>query len=294
MTELTVPALARTVLVTGASTGIGHAAARHLSGEGWTVFAGVRSESDGIALKDGAAGDLRPLKLDVTNTEQVSAAVQAISKALGNKRLTGLVNNAGIAKMGPLGIQPLKDFEAHFAVNVFGMLRVTQAMLPLLGSDPARTGKPGRIITITSVGGRIASPFLGAYTATKHANEAMTDTLRRELAIYGIDAIAIGPGSVRTPIWDKAEKDNAEGPYAASDWGPSLKIFEETMLNGGRTGLPAEQIAAVIEEALTSPKPKARYAPVPDKLTNFTIPTRLPKRMLDRIFASRFSLKRRP
>jgi len=293
MTELTAPAFARTVLITGASTGIGYAAARHLAAQGWTVFAGVRSDSDGMHLKEGSSGDLRPIKLDVAKAEQVEAAVPVIAAALGKRRLTGLVNNAGIAKMGPLGIQPLKDFEAHFAVNVFGMLRVTQAMLPLLGSDPAREGPPGRIVTITSVGGRIASPFLGAYTATKHANEAMTDTLRRELAIYGIDAIAVGPGAVRTPIWDKAEKDNAEGPYAASDWGPSLKKFEQAMFRGGQTGLPPEKIAAVIETALSARKPKARYAPVPDKLTNFTIATRLPKRVLDGIFISRFGLKKK-
>jgi NAD(P)-dependent dehydrogenase (short-subunit alcohol dehydrogenase family) len=294
MTELTAPAFARTVLITGASTGIGYAAARHLSARGWTVFAGVRSDSDGMRLNEGSAGDLRPIKLDVAKPEQVEAAVAVIAAALGKRRLAGLVNNAGIAKMGPLGIQPLKDFEAHFAVNVFGMLRVTQAMLPLLGSDPAREGPPGRIVTITSVGGRIASPFLGAYTATKHANEAMTDTLRRELTIYGIDAIAVGPGAVRTPIWDKAEKDNAESPYATSDWGASLKTFEQAMFKGGQTGLPPEKIAAVIETALSARKPKARYAPVPDKLTNFTIATRLPKRVLDGIFISRFGLKRRP
>lgn len=293
MTDLTAPAFARCVLVTGASTGIGRAAAHHLAAEGFTVFAGVRSESDGMSLRDGAQGDLRPIILDVTRSEQVDAAVATIAKALGNRRLTGLVNNAGIAKMGPLALQPLKDFEAHFAVNVFGMLRVTQAFVPLLGSDPARQGPPGRIVTITSVGGRIASPFLGAYTATKHANEAMTDTLRRELALYGIDAIAIGPGSVRTPIWDKAEKDNAQGPYDGTDYAAPLKIFEETMLNGGRTGLPPEKIAEVVEKALCDPRPKARYAPVPDKLTNFTIPTRLPKRVLDRIFISRFGLKKK-
>ncbi len=293
MTNASAPALARSVLITGASTGIGEAAARYLAARGWTVFAGVRSAADGDALTKGATGDLRPLILDVTKQDQVDAALAVVSGTLGNRRLTGLVNNAGIAKMGPLGIQPLKDFEAHFAVNVFGMLRVTQACLPLLGSDSAREGAPGRIVTITSVGGRIASPFLGAYTATKHANEAMTDTLRRELSIYGIDAIAIGPGSVRTPIWDKAEKDNAESPYAKTDWGSSLKIFEQAMLNGGRTGLPPEKIAAIVEDALSNPKPKARYAPVPDKLINFTIPTRLPKRMLDGIFISRFGLKKR-
>ncbi len=293
MTETRSSDSPRTVVITGASTGIGRAAARHLAQAGWTVFAGVRSQADGDALSESASGDLRPIKLDVTRAEDVAAAAKTVTAALGNRRLAGLVNNAGIAKMGPLAIQPLEDFEAHFAVNVFGMLRVTQAFVPLLGSDPAREGPPGRIVTITSVGGRIASPFLGAYTATKHANEAMTDTLRRELALFGIDAIAIGPGSVKTPIWDKAEKDNGESPYAASPWGAALKIFEQAMLKGGRTGLAPETIAGVIETALSDPSPKARYAPVPEKLTNFTIPTRLPKRWLDRIFVSRFGLKKK-
>lgn len=293
MTELTAPAFARTVLITGASTGIGYAAARHLAAQGWTVFAGVRSDSDGMDLKEDSSGDLRPIKLDVTKPDQVDAAVAVITAALRNKRLTGLVNNAGIAKMGPLAIQPLSDFEAHFAVNVFGMLRMTQALVPLLGSDPAREGAPGRIVTITSVGGRIAAPFLGAYTATKHANEAMTDTLRRELMIFGIDAIAIGPGSVRTPIWDKAEKDNADGPYARTAWADALHKFEDSMLEGGRTGLEPEAIAVIIETALSDASPKARYAPVPDKLTNFILPTLLPKRLLDKVFASRFGLKRK-
>lgn len=293
MENLTSPALARSVVITGASTGIGRASARHLAAQGWTVFAGVRSDADGAALADGATGDLRPLILDVTRQDQVDAAVQTVAAALGNRRLTGLINNAGIAKMGPLALQPLADFEAHFAVNVFGMLRMTQAFVPLLGSNPAREGAPGRIVTITSVGGRIASPFLGAYTATKHANEAMTDALRRELMIYGIDAIAIGPGSVRTPIWDKAEKDNAEGPYARSDWAGAITRFEKYMLDGGRTGLQPDAIAAVVETALSDPSPKARYAPVPDKLTNFTLPTLMPKRMLDKVLASRLGLKRK-
>ncbi len=287
------PSRDRCVLITGASTGIGAAAAIRLAGAGWTVFAGVRSDRDGEALQAAGSGDLRPVLLDVTRPETIAATLSQISAALGPRRLSGLVNNAGIAIMGPLALQPLEDFQAHFQVNVFGMLRVTQAAIPLLGADPARTGPPGRIINITSVGGRIASPFLGAYTATKHANEAMTDTLRRELAIYGIDAIAVGPGAVRTPIWDKAERRGEAGPYAQSDWADALQRFETAMLQGGRSGLPAERIAAVIETALTVDRPKARYAPVPDKLVNFTIPTRLPKRVLDRIFTGRFALRRK-
>ena len=282
----------KTVIITGASTGIGAGAARYLAAEGWRVFAGVRKHADGEMLKLKSSGDLRPILLDVTKPEQVAAAVETVSAALEGERLAGLVNNAGIAKMGPLAIQPMEDFRAHFEVNVFGLLTMTQACVPLLGSDPARTGSPGRIVNITSVGGRLSSPFLGAYTATKHAVEAMTDTLRRELVIYGIDAIAIGPGSVKTPIWDKAEADNTEGPYAASDWSDSLKQFEQVMLSGGRSGLTPEEIAGYIETALADEKPKARYAPVPDKLTNWTIPTRLPKRMLDGIFWKRFGLKK--
>jgi NAD(P)-dependent dehydrogenase (short-subunit alcohol dehydrogenase family) len=283
----------KTVVITGASTGIGAATARHLSQQGWCVLAGVRKQADGDRLKEGAVGDLRPIILDVTDPESVAAAVKTVAEAIGTAHLAGLVNNAGIARMGPLALQPLEDFEAHFSVNVFGMLRVTQAFVPLLGSDMSRTGNPGRIVNITSVGGKISAPFLGAYTATKHANESMTDTLRRELLIYGIDAIAVGPGSVKTPIWDKAEAANDDQPYANSDWAEPLKTFEQVMFGGGRTGLDPVEIGRTIQAALESSSPKARYAPVPDKLTNFTIPSRLPKRWLDKIFAKRFGLTRR-
>ncbi len=282
----------KTVVITGASTGIGRSAAEYLARQGWRVFAGVRKQADADALLENVVGDLRPIILDVARQEQIDAAVETVSAALGDACLDGLVNNAGIANMGPLALQPLDEFKAHFDVNVFGLLAATQAFVPLLGGDTNRTGKPGRIINITSVGGRIASPFLGAYVATKHAVEAMTDTLRRELIVYGIDAISIGPGSVKTPIWDKAEDKNESGPYDNTVWASSLEKFSEVMLNGGRDGLEPKEIAETIETALTDPSPKARYAPVPNKLTNFTIPTRLPKRWLDKVFQSRFDLRK--
>lgn len=282
----------KTVVITGASTGIGRAAAEYLARQGWRVFAGVRKQADADALLENVVGDLRPIILDVARQDQIDAAVETVSAALGDARLDGLVNNAGIANMGPLALQPLDEFKAHFDVNVFGLLAATQAFVPLLGGDRSRTGEPGRIINITSVGGRIASPFLGAYVATKHAVEAMTDTLRRELIVYGIDAISIGPGSVKTPIWDKAEDKIEGGPYDNSVWASSLETFSQVMLNGGRDGLEPKAIAETIETALSDPSPKARYAPVPNKLTNFTIPTRLPKRWLDKIFQNRFGLKK--
>lgn len=279
----------RTVVITGASTGIGRATAEHLAAQGWQVFAGIRKQSDGDALVE-ADARIKPLMLDVTKPDQVDAAVETVRGALAGTKLAGLVNNAGIANMGPLALQPMDEFEAHFTVNVFGLLRASQAFAPLLGMDESLDGEPGRIVNITSVGGRLSAPFLGAYTATKHAVESMTDSLRRELVIFGIDAIAVGPGAVKTPIWDKAEENNSSNPYANSPWAKPIEKFSETMLDGGRTGLEPRVIAETIEKALSAKKPKARYAPVPDKLTNFTIPMLLPKRIVDGFFWKRFGM----
>lgn len=280
----------KTVVITGASTGIGRSTAEYLAAKGWQVFAGVRKEKDGVVLTE-ADARIKPILLDVTNPEQVDAAVETVRAALDGQKLTGLINNAGIANMGPLAVQPLDQFKAHFDVNVFGLLRASQAFAPLLGMDESLAGKPGRIVNITSVGGRLASPFLGAYTATKHAVESMTDSLRRELVIFGIDAIAVGPGAVKTPIWDKAEDANSSNPYSNSPWAKPIDKFSETMLDGGRTGLAPEIIAETIEKALTVRKPKARYAPVPNKLTNFTLPMLLPKRVVDGFFWKRFGMQ---
>ncbi|MGB3624534.1 MAG: SDR family oxidoreductase [Henriciella sp.] len=282
----------KTVVITGASSGIGRAAAEHLAGKGWKVFAGVRKHSDGDPLKK-AHSTIHPIILDVAKPDQVKAAVAAVSKALEGRKLDGLVNNAGIANMGPLALQPMDQFEQHFEVNVFGLMRTTQAFLPLLGMDESRSGDPGRIVNITSVGGRLSAPFLGAYAATKHAVEAITDSFRRELLIYGIDAIAIGPGSVKTPIWDKAEDMNRNEPYANTVWAKPIEKFADVMLKGGREGLEPKVIGETIEEALSDDSPKARYAPVPDKLTNWTIPTRLPKRWVDSIMAKRFGIEKK-
>ena len=281
----------KTVVITGASTGIGRSAAEYLADKGWRVYAGVRKQADADEIADEARG-LIPIILDVTKQDQVDAAAETIRTALDGQKLAGLVNNAGIANMGPLALQPQEDFEALFTVNTFWLLRATQAFLPLLGMDETLQGDPGRIINITSVGGRLASPFLGAYTATKHAVESMTDSFRRELVIYGIDAIAIGPGAVKTPIWDKAEDKNKDQSYANSEWSEPLEKFIETMLKGGREGLDPDEVSELLEAALSADNPKARYAPVPDKLTNFTLPMLLPKRVVDKFFWKNFGMKK--
>ena len=279
----------QTALITGASTGIGRASAQHLARKGWTVFAGVRTRTDAETVENDHS-NITAVKLDVTDERSISDAVEILSDALDGAKLAGLVNNAGIAQFGPLALQSMAEIRAHFEVNLFGALACSRACIPLLGMDDSRTGAPGRIVNITSVGGLISSPFLGAYTATKHALESVTDTFRRELMVYGIDAIAIGPGAVATPIWDKSGTVE-DIPYQDSVWARSIRNFATIMQKGGHEGLPPEDIARVVETALTDPSPKARYAPVPNKLTNFTIPSRLPKRILDKAFAKRYGMK---
>lgn len=279
----------KTVLITGASTGIGRATAEYLAERGWRVFAGVRKETDGEVLRE-ANSAILPIIVDVTKPEQIERAVREVDLALGGKTLDGLVNNAGVADYGPLALQPLETFKWHYEVNLFGLLGVTQALLPLLGMDTDRNGAPGRIVNISSVGGKISAPFLGAYASTKHAVEAVTDSLRRELVVYGIDAIVVGPGAIKTPIWEKAENNVSQGPYAGTRWEKPLATAVDLMTTAGDTGLSPEAVAKCIETALCAKSPKARYAPVPNKFTNFTIATRLPKRMLDKIFWKRFGL----
>lgn len=280
----------QSVIITGASSGIGRAAAEYLAQQNWTVFAGVRKDEDADLLRT-QSKLIHPLILDVTKGDSVADAIEEVKTVLDGKTLNGLVNNAGIAQMGPLAHQPLDEFRAHFDVNTFGLLQMTQAALPLLGMDDFRDGPKGRIVNITSVGGELAAPFLGAYCATKHAVESMTDTLRRELLVYGIDAIAIGPGSVKTPIWGKAEEKNTDTPYAKTAWGLSIEIFAEVMMYGGRNGLEPEVVARTVEEALTAKKPKARYAPVPDKFNNWYLPRLMPKRIVDKAMAKRYAIE---
>ncbi|QCZ93871.1 SDR family oxidoreductase [Salinimonas iocasae] len=280
----------KSIIITGASSGLGESISIKFAREGWLVFAGVRNEDDAKSLTE-KEPKIQPVFLDVSKPEQIKAAVDLVTEKLAGQTVGGLVNNAGIAKLGPLALQDIDEFIQHFEVNAFGGLRMAQAFLPLLGTDESLNGDPGRIINITSVGGELPSPFLGAYTASKHAMESITDSLRRELMVYGIDSISIGPGSVKTPIWKKAKEANAAEQYKDSAWKDSLKTFLDVMIEGGEDGLETEDIADVVYEAMTADKPKARYAPVPNKLINYTLPTMLPERLVDQIFAKKFDIK---
>ena len=224
-------------VVTGASTGIGRAAVKVLAAQGWRVFAGVRKPADADSLRQEFGDKVAPLRFDVTDAAAVRAAADEVRDRLGGRTLKGLVNNAGMGHGGPLMLEPVDQIRQVFEVNVFGAVTVSQAFIPLLGADRSLTGGPGRIVNITSVGGRLAPPFIGDYVMSKHALEAFTDSLRRELMIYGIDVIAIGPGAVATPIWDKAEQAD-ETAYAETDYAAVLKKFKDFFIADGRKGLP--------------------------------------------------------
>ena len=281
-----------TLLITGASTGIGRATAEYLAGKGWKVFAGVRKAADGEPLT-AAQPSIVPLIIDVTKSDQIRQAVETITPALKGRTLTALINNAGIANIGPLPLQPMDEVRAHFDINVLGLIEMTQNALPLLGMDQTRAGTPGRILNISSFGGRMAAPFLSAYCATKAAVESVTDSFRRELLPFGIDAITLAPGAIKTPIWDKAEEREAKQPYANSIWAEPIKTFTKGFLEAGENGWPADKLAALIEDILTTSSPKAYYAVGPDKFINYTVASRLPKRVLDKGFAKQYDIKRK-
>lgn len=272
-----------TVVITGASTGIGHAAALRAAAAGFTVYAGVRSEADAERLR--AAG-LRPLTIDVTDGATIAAAAAEVGEAVGAAGLAGLVNNAGIAVSGPLEFIPIEDWRRQLEVNVIGQVATIQAFLPLL-----RAGR-GRIVNVSSIGGRIALPLVGPYAASKFALEAVSDSLRRELRGQGVEVSLIEPGGVKTPIWDKglSEADRIEAatpPEGLRLYGGligALRRQVETIAT--KTGIEPAEVAEPILHALTAEKPRTRYLVGRDAKLRWAIAKRIPDRVFDRLIAS--------
>ena len=279
----------RSVVVTGASTGIGWGTVKVLIGRGFEIFGSVRKQSDADRLGKQFGTAFTPLLMDVTDSEAVARAADRVGAALGQRRLAGLVNNAGIAVPGPLLHLPLAEFRRQLEVNLIAPLGLVQAFAPLLGTDKGRRGAPGRIVNISSVGGKVGAPFLGAYAASKHGLEGMSESMRRELLLYGIDVIVVGPGAVVTQIWDKAEAEEY-GPYRATDYGTILDRFAKYFIAQGRKGLAPEAVGEVVYQALTAAKPRVRYAVLAKKFQDWTLPRLLPKRMVDRFIGRQTGL----
>lgn len=272
--------LTNTIVVTGSSSGIGKACALQLDKLGFRVFAGVRRETDGDALRRESSATLTPILLDITDAASITSAVDIVTAAIGEIGLAGIINNAGIAVAGPLEFLPISEVRQQFEVNVIGQIAVTQAFLPLL-----RQGQ-GRIINIGSLGGRISMPFTGPYNASKFAMEALTDALRLELRPWRIPVIIIEPGFIATPIWEKSnEAANTMlthfPPQTDHLYGAIIPIVREKYFHAGRAGTSAEEIAKVIIQALTAARPKTRYLAGRGARLGTSVLARLPDKLRD-------------
>lgn len=245
----------KSVLVTGASSGIGRACALRLSGGGHRVFAGVRKDDDGKRLADADDG-IVPVLLDVTDPHQIEAVASRIAEQAGG--LHGVVNNAGVARGGPIEYIPTDVWRDQFEVNVLGQIAVTRAMLPMI----RETG--GRIVFIGSIGGKLATMMMGPYNASKFAIEAVGESLRQELHMWGIGVSVVEPGAIKTEIWAKGREsaDHLEQeltPEAISRYAPHIAAIRKGIEMQDKHGIDADSVAAAVEHALFSSRPKTRY-----------------------------------
>ena len=277
----------KTAVVTGASTGIGRAIAEALLSRGWRVFGSVRKENDASALHEALGEDFSPLIFDVTDGDAVARAAEHVCTELQGRTLNGLVNNAGVAVGGPLRYLPLDELKYQMDVNLYGALTVTQAFVSMLGADKSVKGPRGRIVNMSSVAGKNAAPFMGPYAMSKHALEAFSESLRRELLPHGVDVAIIGPGAVKTPIWAKADDINAE-QYQGTEYYDLLVGMRAAMKEYGDSGLPPETIGTLAANILEGRAKNTRYAILRNKFMMWTLPRLLPKRMVDGIVAKRF------
>ena len=271
-----------TVVVTGASTGIGRACALHLAASGFEVLAGVRREEDGERLREdaGSNGGLTPLRLDVTDADSVREAGTTVDERTGERGLAGLVNNAGIALGGPLEYLPLDDVRRQLEVNFIGQVAVTQAMLGQL----RKAG--GRIVNMGSIGGRTPPPFAAPYAASKAALRATSESLRRELRPWGIWVATVQPGAIATPMWDKGAADAEDirqrlPEGAVEHYGNVLSNIGATAEKMGASGMPPERVARVVEHALTSRRPRCDYVVGRDAKMQIVLDRVLPTRAFD-------------
>jgi NAD(P)-dependent dehydrogenase (short-subunit alcohol dehydrogenase family) len=272
------------VVVTGASTGIGRSTALHLDSLGFRVFAGVRRPEDGESLRAEGSDRLTPLQLEVTDDASIATARATVDAAVGEQGLAGLVNNAGIAVSAPLEFIPLAELRRQLEVNVVGQVAVTQAFLPQL-----RRAR-GRIVNIGSIGGRIALPFAGPYAASKFAMEAVTDSLRRELRASQVEVSIIEPGGIKTPIWERGVGTAEEirknmSPEGERVYGKAMDTMGALAAEIGRNGLPPQQVAKVVEHALTADRPRTRYLVGRDAKIRAKLAAVLPDRAFDWLVA---------
>jgi NAD(P)-dependent dehydrogenase (short-subunit alcohol dehydrogenase family) len=278
----------KNIVITGVSSGIGRATAETFVDKGWRVFGTVREPTQADALRRAFGSTFTPLLLDVRNETAVRAAAEQVAVAIGQQRVQGLVNCAGIETVDALAVVPLADVQNTFDVHVFGMLRMVQAFLPLLGSDESRQGPKGRIVNISSVVGKWGAPFFGTYSSAKHAVEGMTEAMRREFSHVGVDAIVVRPGNTKSGVFEKVRAERHDY-IRGTVWEKPVADFRKLFLDGAVNGWPMARVVAVIEQALTAPRPRAAYVVAAERLMNYTAPTLSPPRLVDKVLAFRIA-----
>lgn len=274
--------MAKSVVISGVSSGIGYHLLRVYYQRGYQVFGSVRQESDRKRLQDEFPGFI-PLLFDVTDEHAIQAAVAEVREHLGGQGLDLLINNAGVAIGGPLMLLDLDDFHHQFNINVYGVLRLTQACLPLLGAVEIPRHPPGKILNISSISGQVAFPYLGPYVSSKHALEGLSNSLRRELYPFGVDVVIIAPGSIRTPIWEKNELTQIPERIKNSIFGKYLANFQKMVQKTGKKGMDPVKFAQKVAVISEKKNPRTRYAFAKNYFSDWILVRYLlPSRIFDR------------
>ena len=272
-----------TVLVTGTSSGIGRGLCQAFIEKGYKVFGTVRNRNDATELKKEFGENFDALLVDVTDEKQVIKAKEKVQNYLNGKSLTALINNAGIATLGPVEFLPTSDFKKQIDTKIIGTFLCTKIFLPLLGTDNNLIGNPGRIVNISSIlGGKIGSPFMSGYCASKHAVEAFSESLRRELKPYGIKVIIVAPGSVSTPIWKEVKKQKDQNKYNETKYGISFKKILNSLESFDQNSLSMNQLTSIIIKSIEIKNPKIRYNPTKDPIQKLW--PYIPKKIMDSFF----------
>ena len=279
----------KSIVITGTSTGIGYASSKLFIENGYRVFGSVRNEADADKVSNELGSNFVPLIFDVTDEAAVKNSVKIVEDQIGEQKLSGLINNAGLGVMGTIQSLSAEQFKYQFDVNVLGVFHCCQAYLDLLGADKNRNGDPGKIINISSISGEIGMPFMSAYNMSKFGLEGFSEGIRRELLMYGIDVVVIAPGPVKTPIWKKINQKDEVKRYDNSDFRESvsraMKMTEKMEQAGCEPSVIAERALSIIENS----KNKTRYRIDPTRIQNIMLQL-FPKRMADKMIAKRMKI----
>ena len=279
----------KSIVITGTSTGIGYASSKLFIENGYRVFGSVRNEADADKVSSELGSNFIPLIFDVTDEAAVKNSVKIVEDQIGDQKLSGLINNAGLGVIGTIQSLSAEQFKYQFDVNVLGVFHCCQAYLDLLGADKNRKGDPGKIINISSISGEIGMPFMSAYNMSKFGLEGFSEGIRRELLMYGIDVVVIAPGPVKTPIWKKINQKDEVKRYDNSDFRESvsraMKMTEKMEQAGCEPSVIAERALSIIENS----KSKTRYRIDPTRIQNIMLQL-FPKRVADRMIAKRMKI----